>query len=158
MTDRDPAAATSGESPTPPPLPDGVTLLSAVPDGAALDGFFVGWPNPPAPATHRRMLDAAYRVSVAVHEGRVIGFANAVSDGVLSAYIPLLEVLPEWQGRGLGRALVQHLSAQLEHLYMVDLCCDEELTGFYESLGFHPARGMLSRNYAAQRGHGAGSD
>ena len=32
--------------------------------------------------------------------GRVVGFVTAISDGVLSAYIPLLEVLPEYQGAG----------------------------------------------------------
>jgi hypothetical protein len=33
-----------------------------------------------------------------VDNGRVIGFITAVTDKVLSAYIPLLEVLPAYRG------------------------------------------------------------
>ena len=51
----------------------------------------------------------------------MVAFAQAVSDGVLSAFVPLLEVLPEYQGRGLGRAVLERLLAQLEGLYAVDL-------------------------------------
>ena len=32
--------------------------------------------------------------------GRLVGFVTAITDGVLSAFIPLLEVLPEYQGQG----------------------------------------------------------
>jgi ribosomal protein S18 acetylase RimI-like enzyme len=80
----------------------------------------------------------------------VVGFVTAISDGVLSAYIPLLEVLPEYQGRGIGAELVRRLLDRLGGLYMVDLCCDEDVVGFYERLGL--ARwdaGMGLRNRGA---------
>ncbi|QDG50584.1 GNAT family N-acetyltransferase [Persicimonas caeni] len=120
-----------------------------------LDGFFVGWPTHPDCATHLRMLENAYAVAVAVDAdtGRVVGFANAISDGVLSAYIPLLEVLPEWQGQGIGTRLIEVLCEQLDDLYMVDLVCDAELEAFYEPLGFRALTGMAKRNYASQTGN-----
>jgi ribosomal protein S18 acetylase RimI-like enzyme len=40
--------------------------------------------------------------------------------------LPLLEVLPEYQGQGVGTELVRRLLARLDSLYMVDLCCDAE--------------------------------
>ena len=88
-----------------------------------LRGFFVDWPNPPTPDTHLRLLRGSGAVELAVDDatGRVVGFVTAVTDGVLSAYIPLLEVLPEYQGRGIGSELVRRLLSRLEHLYMVDL-------------------------------------
>ena len=114
-----------------------------------LQGFFVGWPQPPSGETLLAVLTGASHrwLARAGSDGPVIGFISAISDGVLSAYIPLLEVLPQWQGHGIGRALVRRMLASLEHLYMVDLCCDPELRPFYEREGFHPAAGMLWRNY-----------
>jgi len=63
--------------------------------------------------------------------GLVLGFVTAISDGVLSAFIPLLEVLPERQGQGIGSELVRRILAELEDFYMVDLVCDPELEPFY---------------------------
>ncbi|MBB5233323.1 GNAT family N-acetyltransferase [Deinococcus budaensis] len=118
-----------------------------------LQGFFAGWPNPPSPETFHRLLAGSYRISLAVEEGgRVAGFAQAISDGVLTAFIPLLEVLPEHQGQGLGTRLMRHLLGQLEHLYAVDLSCDAELVPFYERLGMERGNAMSLRNYARQSG------
>ncbi|MEZ4626440.1 MAG: GNAT family N-acetyltransferase [Thermomicrobiales bacterium] len=85
-------------------------------------------------------------------DGRVVGFITAISDGVLSAYIPLLEVLPEWQHRGIGSDLVQRMLDQLEPLYMIDLCCDDEMMPFYDRFGFTRGRSMLKRSYPHQAG------
>ena len=102
-----------------------------------LHGFFVGWPSPPSPERHLELLRGSDHVVLAVEEetGRVVGFVTAVSDGVLSAFVPLLEVVPEHQERGVGTGLMRRLLAQLEGLYMVDLACDEALVPFYERLG-----------------------
>lgn len=65
-----------------------------------------------------------------------MGFINAISDQVLSAYIPLLEVLPEYQRRGIGQMLVSKLKEDLQTYYMIDICCDENVLPFYEEQGF----------------------
>jgi len=117
---------------------------------AQLEGFFVGWPNPPSPERHLKILRGSHAVVLAREEGRVVGFVTAVSDGVLSAYIPLLEVLPEYQGRGIGSELMRRMLEALGGLYMVDLCCDAELEPFYARLGLRAwDRGMGVRNYEA---------
>ena len=119
-----------------------------------LQGFFAGWPNPPAPATHLRLLAGSDYVELAVDtvSGQVVGFITAISDGVLAAYVPLLEVLPACRGQGIGATLVTRLLARLSHLYMVDLLCDADVQPFYARLGLRPATGMLLRNYARQSG------
>ena len=78
-------------------------------DSNQLIGFFVGWPNPPNPASHLRLLLGSDEVMLAIdsESGQVVGFITAITDGVLSAYIPLLEVLPPWQNQGIGRELVR---------------------------------------------------
>jgi ribosomal protein S18 acetylase RimI-like enzyme len=119
-----------------------------------LHGFFVGWPNPPSPETHLAILRRSDAVVLAIDEetGNVIGFINALSDGVLNAFIPLLEVLPAYQGRGIGSELVWRMLAQLGGLYAVDLLCDAEVQPFYARLGMTAGQGMMLRRYDRQSG------
>ena len=62
------------------PLPDDLSVLA----GPSRD-----LPGPDA--------DAVDLTELALDKDTVVGFATATSDAVLSAYIPLLEVLPEYQ-------------------------------------------------------------
>jgi ribosomal protein S18 acetylase RimI-like enzyme len=119
-----------------------------------LAGFFVGWPNPPTPATHLRILAGSAAIVLARDDAtsQIIGFITAVSDGVSCAYIPHLEVLPAYQGRGIGSELVRRMLAQLRHIYMIDLICDTDVQPFYERLGMRPYTGMILRNYDRQSG------
>lgn len=113
-----------------------------------LEGFFVGWPSPPSPEQHLALLRGSEHVVLAQEEGsrRVVGFVNVIGDGVLSAYVPLLEVLPEYQGRGIGGELVRRALDLVRDRYMVDTCCDEELVAFYERFGMQRVVGMVLRN------------
>lgn len=63
-----------------------------------LDGFFVGWPAAPSNEVFQKLLHGSYKVVLAYEGKKLLGFITAISDGVLSAYIPLLEVLPSHQG------------------------------------------------------------
>ena len=114
-----------------------------------LHGFFVGWPNPPTALTHLQILNSSYLVWLAIDttSNKVVGFVNAISDGVLSAYIPHIEVLPEYQKKGIGKELMTRILESLKHLYMVDLLCDEDLQGYYAKFGMKNATGSLIRNY-----------
>jgi ribosomal protein S18 acetylase RimI-like enzyme len=119
-----------------------------------LNGFFVGWTKPPSPAKHYELLGSSYKIVLAVDEDaqKVVGFITAISDGVLSAYIPLLEVLPPYQNRGVGGKLVNHMLQELSDIYMVDLICDPNLQSYYEQFGLIKANGMITRNFAYQAG------
>jgi GNAT superfamily N-acetyltransferase len=112
-----------------------------------LKGFFEGWPSAPSTDRHLDVLKGSYCVVLAreTNSPQVIGFANALSDGVLYAFVPLLEVLPEHRGRGIGTALVRRLLAELDDFYAVDLMCDPELQPFYDRFGMHRSVGMVIR-------------
>ncbi len=120
-------------------------------DGVTADqllGFFVDWPAPPTPAMHLRVLAGSEAFVLAVDDvagGKVVGFVTAVGDGVLAAYLPLLEVLPEYQGRGIGSELVRRVLARLGSRYMVDLVCDDDLVPFYERFGMVRYGAMILR-------------
>ena len=115
-------------------------------------GFFVGWPDPPSPETHYRILANSYKIVLARNEEKVVGFVTSVSDGVSAAYIPHLEVLPAYQNRGIGSELVRRLLNQLGDLYMIDLVCDPQLQPYYERFGMQALTGMVLRNYERQSG------
>ncbi|MFF2752941.1 GNAT family N-acetyltransferase [Psychrobacillus sp. NPDC058041] len=120
----------------------------------SLQGFFVDWPNPPSPVTHLKLLNGSSHKILAIdsESGEVVGFITAISDGVLSAYIPLLEVLPAYKNNGIGKELVQRMIEELKNLYMVDLLCDDHLQPYYEKQGMMKASGMIIRNYQHQAG------
>ena len=112
-----------------------------------LQGFFEGWPSPPTPERQLDILHASYRVVIAreAEAPRVVGFVNALSDGVLSALIPLLEVLPSHRERGIGSELMRRMIGELSDLYAVDVVCDPELRPFYERFGMEPLLAMSLR-------------
>ena len=84
---------------------------------------------------------------------QVVGFITAISDGVLSAYIPLLEVLPEYKNAGIGKELVERMLKELQNIYMIDLMCDVDVQPYYEQFGMAESHGMIIRNYEMQAGN-----
>jgi GNAT superfamily N-acetyltransferase len=112
-----------------------------------LRGLFVGWPDPPSPETHRRLFAASDEVVLAIDDeaDRVVGFITALTDRIVSAYVPLLEVLPEYQKEGIAKELMERMLARVGDLYMVDLVTDRELEPFYERFGFKRTTGMSIR-------------
>ncbi|MBM7663154.1 ribosomal protein S18 acetylase RimI-like enzyme [Bacillus mesophilus] len=105
--------------------------------------------------THLTLLKNSYKVILAIDETtlQVVGFITAISDGVLSAYIPLLEVLPAYKNQGVGQELTKRMLQELQNLYMIDLICDENLQSYYEKLEMKKAHGMIFRNYDKQAGN-----
>src|SRR3954466_4412704 len=103
------------------------TSLDSISADHLRGGFFVGWPHPPSPETHLRVLQGSAYLVLArdgdAHDEHalVVGYVTAISDGVLAAYIPHLEVLPAYKGRGIGTELVRRMFDQLQHIYMIDL-------------------------------------
>ncbi|WP_336634507.1 GNAT family N-acetyltransferase [Lysinibacillus fusiformis] len=119
-----------------------------------LKGFFVDWPNLPSPQTHLKLLENSSKVVMALDEqsNQIVGFITAISDGVLSAYIPFLEVLPAYKSKGVGKELINRMLIELQYIYMIDLCCDDDLVPLYEKFGMMKSNGMLIRNYGMQSG------
>ena len=120
-------------------------------------GFFVGWLNLPTPDVHLKLLQGSYKIWLAQDvekNNQIIGFITAISDGVLTAFIPLLEILPDYQAQGIGSELMRRMLNSLDYLYSVDLLCDAPLQAYYERFGMQRADAMAHRNYDNQNGIG----
>lgn len=114
-------------------------------DSERLPGFFVGWRCPLTPEQHFQVLKNSYCFVLAWDKDRVVGFINALSDGFQCAFIPMLEVLPEYQGQGIGSALAERMLTLLKNIPNVDLVCDEELQAFYQRFGLVRSHAMILR-------------
>jgi GNAT superfamily N-acetyltransferase len=112
---------------------------------AHLDGFFEGWPTTPSPDRVLAAVRGADVVALAWDGDRLLGFATAITDGALSVFIPLVEVVPDRRGEGVGSRLVADLVERFDDRYGIDLCCDDDVVSFYEGLGFSRINGMVMR-------------
>lgn len=74
-------------------------------------------------------------VCLAWYEGKVIGTARVLSDGVCNAYIVDVWTRSDLRRRGVARAMIERLLGDLrgQHVY---LQADEDLVDFYRRLGF----------------------
>lgn len=119
-----------------------------------LKGFFEGWVNRPTTQKHINILENSsyFWLAIDSNTGNVVGFINTISDKTLCAYIPLLEVLPEYQEQGIGSKLVMLMLNTLKDYYMIDLLCDDSLTDFYKRFNMFEGKGMMVRNFKMQCG------
>lgn len=119
-----------------------------------LAGFFVGWPRRPSPAQHLAVLRGSYLAVVGIDDstGLVAGFVNMISDGVLTAFIPWLEVRPGYQGQGIGTELMHRILAGTDRFYSVDLVCDAELVPYYQRFGMLGTSSAVLRHPDALEG------
>lgn len=110
-----------------------------------LKGFFVGWKSPLTMEHHYELLKGSTHFIVAFVDDKAVGFITALSDGVNSSFIPLLEVLPEYQKRGIGSELLRLMLIKLENIKNVDLTCDLNMQPFYERFKMMNSTGMILR-------------
>jgi ribosomal protein S18 acetylase RimI-like enzyme len=114
-----------------------------------LEGFFVGWKNPLTPEQHCEILkNSSFTVLAYDNEtSGVVGFINALSDKVNFAFIPMIEVLPEYRHKGIGSGLFKMMLKLLDDIECIDLTCDIHMQGFYEKFGMLKSHGMVLRKY-----------
>ena len=73
-----------------------------------------GWMESADVAETAKMLRGTYAVSAAFHEGRLIGFMRAFSDGVSDAYMLDLIVNKQYRRLGIGRKILDNLTDHLK--------------------------------------------
>lgn len=74
----------------------------------------------------------------------LIGTARAISDLEYHAGIYDVAVLPEYQGEGLGRQMMERLLEKL-NVWRVILVCEPDVEGFYRKFGFEKMGDVMAK-------------
>ena len=107
----------------------------------ALQSLFlsVDWSSGHFPEKLQKAMEGFSAVYSAWDGDTLVGLIAALDDGIMTAYIHYLLVRPEYQGAGIGKALVERMKARyLDYLRTGLVAYDEEI-GFYEACGFKKA-------------------
>ena len=103
----------------------------------------VGWSRRPLRKV-KKAIENSFLVTtmwqVRGNKRRLIGFARATSDCAFNATIWDVVVHPDFQGKGLGKALMEYILKKLrsEEISNVTLFADPHVVNFYQNLGFMP--------------------
>jgi aralkylamine N-acetyltransferase len=101
----------------------------------------VGWARRPLRKV-RKAIDHSFIVLTLWEQygarRRLVGFSRATSDYAFNATIWDVVVHPDYQGKGLGKALMKQIIKQLrsEDISNITLYADPQVVEFYRKLGF----------------------
>jgi GNAT superfamily N-acetyltransferase len=98
----------------------------------------VGWDR--MDGYYDRILARSYaHFSAHYDNGSLIAFVNVISDGIADAFLVDLMVHPDYQGAGLGQAIVAQAIEALrtDGIRVIQVIFDPHLEPFYSACGFH---------------------
>lgn len=98
-----------------------------------------GWSSAEKPVELMAALRNSHSLATARIAGRLVGLGNAISDGHLVVYYPHLLVHPQFQGRGIGRKLMEALQERYRGFHQQMLTADGQAIEFYRKMGFERA-------------------
>ncbi|MBI5667683.1 MAG: GNAT family N-acetyltransferase [Chloroflexi bacterium] len=83
---------------------------------------------------YRRSFENTYAVCIAYADGRIIGTARALSDGVCNAYVVDVWTYTPYRKQGIARTMIQKLLEKLpgQHVYLFT----DDVPDFYRRIGF----------------------
>lgn len=96
----------------------------------------------------KRIFDASTHVSIAVGGkcgDEVIGFGRALSDGYFNAALYDVIVHADYQGKGIGRIVIDDLLHQLRDVSCVHLISTTGRDGFYHRAGMRKVKTAMAR-------------
>jgi Predicted acetyltransferase len=101
----------------------------------------VGWARRPVRKVRIALLNSFVVITLWQCQGnfrKLIGFARATSDHAFNATIWDVVIHPKFQGKGLGKTLMQELIKELRRadISNISLFADGHVVTFYEQMGF----------------------
>jgi len=67
---------------------------------------------------------------------KLVGLGKAISDGYLTVYYPHLLILPDYQGKGIGKMIFDKMQEKYRDFHMQMLTADGKAIDFYKKNGF----------------------
>ena len=96
------------------------------------------------PHVHRKAFEASHTTVFLYHGDSLIGFGRAISDDVYQAAIYDCAVLPEFQGKGIGKTIMDNILSQVSHCNVI-LYASPGKEGFYQKHGFRKMKTGMAR-------------
>lgn len=96
------------------------------------------------PLKLKKTFENSYAVCFAFANSALAGMGRAISDGVVQAAVYDMVVLPEYQGVGVGKRILQSLLDKCEGM-TVTLYAMPEKIPFYQRLGFEMLASGMAR-------------
>lgn len=85
-----------------------------------------------------KMCKQSWYAVYAYEDQRLVGMGRVISDGVITAIICGVCVLPSHQSSGIGKEIMNRIIDHCEkHRVIAQLMCAENLESYYEELGFN---------------------
>ena len=119
-------------------------------DWQALSDLYRATLGPDEPAQLQRTWSRSYATVLAYDNDRLIGAARAISDGEREALVVGVAVLPDFQGKRVGTAMMRALLADLEGVAVILMCEDDENVSFYQRLGFRTLKRAMALRYSEE--------
>ena len=90
-----------------------------------------------------------YETVIAAWDGkRLVGMLCAMDDGVMTAYVHYLLVDPRYQGKGIGRRLIELAKEKYRGYMKIVLAAYNDAVDFYISCGFKTDEGETPMYFA----------
>lgn len=97
------------------------------------------WSSADKPDDLIKALENSHALISAWDGDKLVGLANSISDGYLVVYYPHLLVLPEYQGKGIGRMIMNKFQEKYSGFHQQILVADGKAIDFYSKCGFEKA-------------------
>ena len=97
------------------------------------------WSSAEKPTLLMAALRNSHSLVTARISSKLVGLGNAISDGHMVVYYPHMLVHPEFQGKGIGRKMMNAMLQKYSGFHQQMVTADRKAIEFYRSVGFERA-------------------
>jgi len=101
------------------------------------------WSSADKPDELIKALENSHTLISAWDGDKLVGLANSISDGYLVVYYPHLLIIPEYQGKGIGKMIMDKFQEKYSGFHQQILVADGKAIDFYGKCGFEKAGSCL---------------